>query len=545
MRIIAIIPARGGSKGIPKKNIRLMNGKPLISYVIETAKASKYITDTVVSTDSQEIAEVAKQWGAEVVSRGEGLSGDSVTLDPVIYDAVVQKETQMSAPFDVVTTIQPTSPLLKTETLDAAIEAFIRDNVDTMISVVNKPHLSWGQADGVLKPNYLERKNRQELPPEYWETGAFVIARRESVTETSRIGKRVTVFEVSEQESIDIDDKNDWILAEGLLKRKRIILRADGYVNLGMGHIYNCITLAMSMMEHDVLLVTRVDALPGLKKIQESNLPYKTIENENDIDTIIEEFQPDIWVNDCLNTEESYILHLKKKINRVVTIEDLGTGVKVADATINALYDDMHLEGKVYSGSDYVCLRDEFLIEKPKSFSEKVHSVLIMFGGTDPSNLNRMVYESLLEGYKKYPDVIFYFITGIGYDNEKNGVITDEGKGVYVFPNVPRVTKFMKDADLAITSQGRATFELAAMGIPSVVLSQNEREKTHRFATMEHGFVNLGLGKESNAQLIVNTLDWLIHTPAVRQNMHELMLRCPLRKGLARVKSIILGDDDE
>lgn len=545
MRIVAIIPARGGSKGIPKKNIRLMNGKPLISYVINVANNSRYITDIVVSTDSQEIADVARQYGADIVWREEALSGDFVTLDPVIYYAVIKKEKETGEVFDTVITIQPTSPLLKTDTLDAAIEAFIRDNVDTMISVANKPHLSWGRVDGILTPNYLERKNRQELPPEYWETGAFVISKRDVVTDKTRIGANTSVFEVSDQESIDIDDKNDWILAESLLKRKRIIFRADGYVNLGMGHIYNCITLAMSIMEHDVLLVTRADAVPGLKKIQESNLPYKTIENENDIDTIIDEFQPDVWVNDCLNTEESYILHLKEKINRVVTIEDLGTGVKVADATINALYDDMHLEGKVYSGSDYVCLRDEFLIEKPKRFSEKVHNVLIMFGGTDPSNLNRMVYESLLEGYKKYPDVTFYFITGIGYDNEKNGVITDEGKGVYVFPNVPRVTKFMKDADLAITSQGRATFELAAMGIPSVVLSQNEREKTHRFATMEHGFVNLGLGKESNAQLIVNTLDWLIHTPAVRQNMHELMIKCPLRKGLARVKSIILGDDDD
>lgn len=545
MRIIAIIPARGGSKGIPKKNIRLMNGKPLISYVINAVKNSRYITDIVVSTDSQEIADVAKQYGADIVWRGEALSGDFVTLDPVIYDAVIKKEKETGEVFDIVITIQPTSPLLKTETLDEAVEAFIRDNVDTMISVVNKPHLSWKQENGIVIPNYVERKNRQELPPEYWETGAFVISKRDIVSEKTRIGANTSVFEVSEQESIDIDDKNDWILAESLLKRKRIIFRADGYVNLGMGHIYNCITLAMSMMEHDVLLLTRADALPGLKKIQESNLPYKTIENNHDIDTIIDEFQPDVWVNDCLNTEESYILHLKERVNRVVTIEDLGTGVKAADAAINALYDDMHLEGKVYSGSDYVCLRDEFLIEQPKKFSSKVNNVLIMFGGTDPSNLNRMVYESLLEGYKKYPDVTFYFITGIGYDNEKNGIVTDEEKGVFVFPNVPRVTKFMKEADLAITSQGRATFELAAMGIPAIVLSQNEREKTHRFATMEHGFVNLGLGKESNAQLIVNTLDWLIHTPAVRRNMHELMLKCPLRKGLAKVKAIIMGDIDD
>ena len=82
------------------------------------------------------------------------------------------------------------------------------------------------------------------------------------------------------------------------------------------------------------------------------------------------------------------------------------------------------------------------------------------------------------------------------------------------------------------------------MGVPAVVLSQNERETTHSFAQMEHGFLNLGLGKEANPSLITNTLNWLVQTTAVRENMHRLMLQIPLKKGLERVKQIILGDDD-
>ena len=544
MQILAVIPARGGSKGIPKKNIRLMYGKPLISYSINNAKNSHYITDVFVTTDSDEIAEVAEEYGAEVIKRDESLSSDLVTLDPVIYHAKNCAEKIKNKKYDVVVTLQPTSPLLKVATLDNAIEYFIKGNFDTVISVINKPHLSWGEKENKIVPLYKERKNRQELPPQYFETGAFLIAKSDAVKNNTRIGENVSVFEVPEEESIDIDDKNDWLLTENIMKRKKIIFRVEGYKELGLGHIYNCITLAFSMIEHDTLLVISEKSIEGIEKIRETNLPYKIIKNDRDIDKIIKDFKPDIWVNDCLNTTKEYIESLKSKIKRVVTIEDLGSGIEVADAVINALYDSVNNK-HVYSGYKYVCLRDEFQAEQPVKFTEKVKNVLIMFGGTDPANLNKMLYNSILKFSEKYKDIKFNFITGIGYDNEKNGVITLEDKNIYVYPNVPRVTKYMKHADLAITSQGRTIFELAAMGVPSIVLSQNKREQTHLFARLEHGFLNLGIGKEVDQDLLENTLDWLINTKAIRKNMYDLMLSYQLKEGLQRVKNIIIGDNDD
>ena len=544
MQILAVIPARGGSKGIPKKNIRLMYGKPLISYSINNAKNSHYITDVFVTTDSDEIAEVAEEYGAEVIKRDESLSSDLVTLDPVIYHAKNCAEKIKKKKYDVVVTLQPTSPLLKVATLDNAIEYFIKGNFDTVISVINKPHLSWGKKENKIVPLYKERKNRQELPPQYFETGAFLIAKSDAVKNNTRIGENVSVFEVPEEESIDIDDKNDWLLTENIMKRKKIIFRVEGYKELGLGHIYNCITLAFSMIEHDTLLVISEKSIEGIEKIRETNLPYKIIKNDRDIDKIIKDFKPDIWVNDCLNTTKEYIESLKSKIKRVVTIEDLGSGIEVADAVINALYDSVNNK-HVYSGYKYVCLRDEFQAEQPVKFTEKVKNVLIMFGGTDPANLNKMLYNSILKFSEKYKDIKFNFITGIGYDNEKNGVITLEDKNIYVYPNVPRVTKYMKHADLAITSQGRTIFELAAMGVPSIVLSQNKREQTHLFARLEHGFLNLGIGKEVDQDLLENTLDWLINTKAIRKNMYDLMLSYQLKEGLQRVKNIIVGDNND
>ena len=543
MRIIAVIPARGGSKGIPRKNLRLINGRPLISYAIRNAIESRYVTDVIVSTDSDEIAYEAEQCGAEVVRRDESISNDVTTLDPVIYDAVLKAEAMKRCAFDVVVTMQPTSPLLRLQTLDGAIEAFLKEGCDTVISVVNKPHLAWGKKDDTIVPLYVERKNRQLLPPHYLETGAFLICKRNIITPVSRIGENVSVYEVDEDESIDIDTKNDWVVSEALMQRKKIIFRADGNKKLGLGHIYNCITLAYRMTEHDILIVTHEDSHEGIAKLKESNLPYRVIKTEADIDQVIREFSPDIWVNDCLNTTKPYIRSLKKKICRVVSIEDLGSGTTYADAVVNALYEEEHPLDHVYSGHRYVCLRDEFLLERPKAFSPGVKNVFIMFGGTDPSNLNRLVYNSLLSGNVDSRGIRFNFITGIGYDVSANGLCDHPECGVFIYPNVARVTKYMKEADLALIGQGRTIFEVASMGVPSVVLAQNERETTHGFASMEHGFLNLGLGKAVSQEVIENTLNWLIHTPEVRRSMHQLMLKSKLRSGIQRVKNLIVGDE--
>ncbi|MDE5782188.1 MAG: acylneuraminate cytidylyltransferase family protein, partial [Lachnospiraceae bacterium] len=210
-KILAVIPARAGSKGIPKKNIRMMAGKPLISYAVENALNSKFITDVVVSTDSDEVKTIVSKLDVNVIDRPEFLCEDNVTLDSVIYHAY--ETMKLKKDFDIIVTLQPTSPLLKTETLDAAIEEHIEKNMDTTISVVNKPHLAWGEKNGTIIPLYEKRVNRQYLPPYYSETGAFVITNSEFVTKESRFGKRLGVFEMSQNESIDIDNRQDWVLA--------------------------------------------------------------------------------------------------------------------------------------------------------------------------------------------------------------------------------------------------------------------------------------------------------------------------------------------
>ena len=239
MKILAVIPARAGSKGIPNKNIRIVCGHPLIYYSIKNALDSKYITDVIISTDSPEVRIIATQMGTKYKWRDKSLCGDDVTLDSVIYDAVPKDEQ-----WDYIVTMQPTSPTLKVETLDAAIKYTIDNDLETCISAVNAPHLSWRDENGQKVPNYEKRLNRQYLPANYLETGAFFISKGSIVTPQSRFGKKVGVYEVSENEAQDVDTFNDLRSVAATLSTPKVAIYVNGNNKRGIGHIYRALEMA-------------------------------------------------------------------------------------------------------------------------------------------------------------------------------------------------------------------------------------------------------------------------------------------------------------
>lgn len=545
MKILAIIPARGGSKGIPRKNVRLMNGKPLICYAIDNALSVEAITDVVVTSDDSELLEISSMYGAYPIKRSSELATDNVTLDPVVFDALTQMETLKGYRYDVVITLQPTSPTLKAETLQKALHEFIESESDTYISAVNKPHLAWTKHDGEFVKLYEKRLNRQQLPHHYIEAGAFLISKRECVSEQTRIGQNVVVYEISENEAVDIDSVSDWVVAESILAKRRIVLRADGYKEIGMGHIYHCLTLAYNLTAHEVVFVTKSEHIDGINKLRSTNLNLKLVENDEEFFLFLSEYKPDIVVNDTLDTDAEYVMRLKMHSNRVVCVEDLGSGAREADAIINALYDGTKQEQNVYSGSDYVCLRDEFLYSKPASFHADVQNIVVLFGGTDPSNLTKKAFLAARQLHKEFPNIRYTFIAGIGYDCEKNEIVTLKYENIFVVQDVNFISGILKTADLALTSQGRTVYELATMGVPAIVMAQNERERLHTFAQIENGFLNLGLGKDVSQKVLISTIKQLIENPQMRADMRTKMLKKDLKSGVAREIKIILGEKGE
>ncbi|MGJ7045470.1 cytidylyltransferase domain-containing protein [Thermoanaerobacterium thermosulfurigenes] len=542
MKILAVIPARGGSKGIPRKNVRLLCGKPLISYSIMNALNSKFDLDVVVSTDDEELERISLAYGAKVIKRPEELGADNVTLDPVIYHAVYTMEKIENKSYDIVITMQPTSPLLKVSTLESAIKYFLDNDFDTVISGVNRPHLSWAELEGKIVPLYEKRLNRQYLPKNFLETGAFFITKRKFVKEESRLGNKVSIYEIPENESIDIDSPQDWWVAEKELSKKSILIRTDGYAEIGLGHIYRGLILASNLIDHNIRFVLSSKSDIGIKKIHESHFPYSVIEDDYEIGELIKEYKCDILVNDILDTKREYIEYCKSLGIRVVNFEDLGTGAKYADAVINDLYEKRNDYKNHYWGSDYYCIRDEFLLAQPAKFRESVKEILIIFGGTDPCNLTRRLFEIVKT--IPYKDKIHYtFILGMGYKHTDELVLLaeDSDLNIQIVRDVKLITEYMERADIAVSSQGRTMLELASMAVPTILLSQNERELDHEFGYLKNGFINLGLGSEVEDRTIRETLIWLINSPQIRKQMKEQMLKKDLKNGVRRVINIILG----
>jgi len=223
--IIAIIPARGGSKGILRKNIRLLCGKPLIAYTITAALRSKYIDRVVVSTDDEEIARIAKEYGAEVLSRPVELASDSAPTEPVLEHVFKYLKETEHYEADVIALLQPTSPLRNSQHIDEALETFFTNKYDSLLSVCPSAAFLWRVDDQRLHPlnyDFKDRPRRQDREPEYRENGAVYIAKDHILmNEHNRLGGRIGLYVMSEESSWEIDSEFDFWLCEQLITFQR------------------------------------------------------------------------------------------------------------------------------------------------------------------------------------------------------------------------------------------------------------------------------------------------------------------------------------
>lgn len=233
--ILGVITARGGSKGIPYKNIKELGGKPLIAYTIDAAKKSNLITHLVVSTDDEKIAEISKKYDAWVpFLRPKELALDTTPHLPVLQHAIEYVEKEKGIIFDYIVNLQPTSPFRTVEDIDQTIVKLIEANGDSAVSLVEMessfhPIKAKKLEDGKVLPYVLEEKEnirRQDFPTVYRRSGAVYVIRRDVIMKDNRFyGDHVVGHIVPAERSVDIDYPYDWIKAEYMLEE----LRKKGY----------------------------------------------------------------------------------------------------------------------------------------------------------------------------------------------------------------------------------------------------------------------------------------------------------------------------
>lgn len=533
MKILAVIPARAGSVGIPNKNIRLLNGKPLISYALNNAKKSKYITDIIVTTDSPQVKIIAEQMNIPVHNRPAELADSKATLDGVIYDAAKA----VNFDFDYVITMQPTSPTLKVETLDNAIKYAIENDLDTVISAINAPHLSWGlDENGKVKPNYKERLNRQYLPPNYMETGAFVVTNKRALKENSRIGAKVEVFEVGDDESVDIDTFQDLKTVEFLLKRTSVAFYVNGNNRRGTGHVYRALELSDEFFVKPDIYYDINQTSPEIFGTTTHNLiPVNGI---HELFEKIKQKNYTLFINDILTTSIDYMIALRNAMPdaKIINFEDDGEGAYHADLVFNALYNDDPVARHFHCGEKYYIAAKTFMFYDPIVIKPEVKNIFISFGGADPQNYTDRILKIITdERFSKYNYTV---VLGRAKENVAQLMEYNNYPNIEVMYDVANMPQLMSKCDIGITSRGRTAYELAMLGIPSIVMAQNKREEAHGFVNNENGFLYLGLNP--NDTLIRSNIEMLIHMDQEsRTYYHNTLLKYDLRGGRNRVMTLI------
>lgn len=225
MKILAVIPARGGSKGVPRKNIKLLGNKPLIEFTIDSAKNATLLTEIVVSTDDDEIAIAAELAGCKPpFIRPTNLAQDHSTSIEVVQHAVEFFEKQNSF-FDAVCLLQPTSPFRENGFIDKAIEKFIESDADSLISVLPvphqyNPHWTFEVNNGTLKIATGEEKiisRRQDLPDAFHRDGSIYITKIQTLKNGSFFGNKIAYIESNAKFYVNIDTITDWENAEKIL----------------------------------------------------------------------------------------------------------------------------------------------------------------------------------------------------------------------------------------------------------------------------------------------------------------------------------------
>lgn len=223
MKCLALIPARGGSKGIPRKNIRLIAGKPLLAYSIEHAFQTPSISRVIVSTDDAEIGEVAAEFGAEVVWRPAEISGDSATSESALVHALDHLHTTDGYQADLVVFLQATSPLRQPTDLQNAIDKLHTEQADSLLSVGPIHGFVWRESvEGITSLNYdyAQRPRRQDIAHTDWlENGSFYLFKPWVLRQlNNRLGGKIALYPMHALDSFQVDEPGDLELMEYLLK---------------------------------------------------------------------------------------------------------------------------------------------------------------------------------------------------------------------------------------------------------------------------------------------------------------------------------------
>jgi len=295
-----------------------------------------------------------------------------------------------------------------------------------------------------------------------------------------------------------------------LVEKRKILVQVTANKKIGLGHVYNILTILPHFKKDEILVVMNKKNSLGNNKFKSKSYKVKLCRNQFELFTLIKKFSPNIIINDILNTKKSDIQKLQKMNCFVVNFEDLGTGSEYANLVFNPIYYQKSTSTKFF-GEKYACIRDEFRKKRIKSPKK---SIVITFGGVDPRKLTLRLLKIL---QKRRPKYKIFVIIGNEFSHQKQVFaiikkLKQDGLNIKEVEKSDTISQFIDDSMFAITANGRTVFEVAARYVPIITISANLREESHAFPKRKKIGYHLGLHSKVTDQKILGSIKKMENT---------------------------------
>lgn len=530
---VVVIPAVKKNVAFPDDLVKRLAGETLLHRCLRLAKQIETEKNLRVLTDSLEIELECKREGIPVqVDPSFNLTDlSSVEIRNLLTGDFI-------GPCEEILILWPYTPQLSAQTIDAATQRFRLGPCDLLLSLQQDARPSFRTADHDLTSLvHPSPANRQV------ESRGFSILRSGALSSSDPLK---TIGHELPEEVLEIRSYRDWWVCEKLIKRKRIAFRVIGSHQIGMGHVYRSLALAREITDHEIVFFCEEKDQLAVNGIAGADYLVETCPDAEAVEQRLLDYRPHLLVNDVLDTSDSYVQKMRANGSCVVNFEDLGPGALHADLVINELYEKPcgHAalpEANAVWGNEYLFLREEFARATPHETPERIHDVLVTFGGADPSNYTGLAIRALLPEIEAQ-GARAHVVLGKGYLDGNTLRNTYEGHPNVRFHNgSATMSELMETCQLAICSNGRTPYELAHMRVPAIVLSQNNREEAHSFASRESGFVRLGILRGEGAlPTLRKELRALIHSPQLFAEKHAAQARFNFSRNRAKVARLVL-----
>ncbi|EIC22309.1 spore coat polysaccharide biosynthesis protein, predicted glycosyltransferase [Thiorhodovibrio frisius] len=511
-----LIPAIKKNVAFADDLVKKLAGVSLIQRAIDKAVTAFSLESLWVLTDSEEIRLIADRNGAAC------LYEPTLHFDTFNQTSRLLLLDQIPATKRDFLILSPYVPLIGIEQLQQAYCYYVTIHAEMLVPVLRATQQLYSPWPRTMAQTLHSNVEHTLV----CESRAFVIAARNLLDQPNKRQALPTAYPM-EGRLLEIRGYEDWWLCEKLLNRRRIVFRVIGNKAVGMGHIFRALTLAHEITDHEIRFVCDTDSSIAANKLAGYDYWLGVYAPEK-IEQAIIDLQPDLVINDILNTQASAIRRLQAHKILVLNFEDLGSGAAIADLTINDLYDKPQCLGaNILWGHKYFFVRDEFNDAQPQKFAEQVSRLLIAFGGTDPNHFTQIILNRVAP-YCIQQGIAIDIVTGEGYDAldalqaqiasyPQAEIVCTHGTGV--------ITQIMERCQLAIVSNGRTVYELAHMNIPALVIPHHQREKTHGFACPANGFIPIDLdGGEGDAKRLCQALARLVEDCEYRRTLFECVL---------------------